>query len=183
MRAWWGTDSCLPEAAPAWQTETPVPLGWQTRTSAPLRRTAGPPRVGLFRRSLAAADRPAGPVHIAACQWLSQCHPHWPSQWEKGDRHHLCEAPSGPFRQMVPVPFSRSAIHLNFEPLCRATINQPLGHELGPSRAEIMDAQPNHAVGVRSQGQSYEIVLRAGLRGRLLVEGHNHNVAALARAG
>jgi cbb3-type cytochrome oxidase cytochrome c subunit len=24
---------------------------------------------------------------------------------EKGDRHHLCEAPSGPFRQMVPVPF------------------------------------------------------------------------------
>ena len=24
---------------------------------------------------------------------------------EKGDRHHLCAAPSGPFRQMVPVPF------------------------------------------------------------------------------
>ena len=24
---------------------------------------------------------------------------------EKGDRHHLCEAPSGPFRQMVPVTF------------------------------------------------------------------------------
>ncbi len=24
----------------------------------------------------------------------------------KGDRHHLCAAPSGPFRQMVPVPFS-----------------------------------------------------------------------------
>jgi tRNA threonylcarbamoyladenosine biosynthesis protein TsaB len=24
---------------------------------------------------------------------------------EKGDRYHLCEAPSGPFRQMVPVPF------------------------------------------------------------------------------
>ena len=23
----------------------------------------------------------------------------------KGDRHHLCAAPSGPFRQMVPVPF------------------------------------------------------------------------------
>ena len=25
----------------------------------------------------------------------------------KGDRHHLCAAPSGPFRQMVPVPFFR----------------------------------------------------------------------------
>jgi len=25
---------------------------------------------------------------------------------EKGDRHYLCEAPEGPFRQMVPVPFS-----------------------------------------------------------------------------
>ncbi len=25
----------------------------------------------------------------------------------KGDRHLLCEAPSGPFRQKVPVPFSR----------------------------------------------------------------------------
>jgi two-component system, OmpR family, sensor histidine kinase KdpD len=27
----------------------------------------------------------------------------------KGDRHHLCEAPEGPFRQMVPVPFSPGA--------------------------------------------------------------------------
>ena len=25
----------------------------------------------------------------------------------EGDRHHLCEAPYGPFRQMVPVPFFR----------------------------------------------------------------------------
>ncbi len=25
--------------------------------------------------------------------------------WEKGDRHHLCEARCGPFRQMVPVTF------------------------------------------------------------------------------
>jgi hypothetical protein len=25
---------------------------------------------------------------------------------EKGDRHHLCAAPSGPFRQMVSAPFS-----------------------------------------------------------------------------
>jgi hypothetical protein len=28
----------------------------------------------------------------------------WP---KKGDRHHLCEVPEGPFRQMVPVPFFR----------------------------------------------------------------------------
>jgi ADP-heptose:LPS heptosyltransferase len=27
-----------------------------------------------------------------------------PSPWEKGDRHLLCEAPEGPFRQKVPVP-------------------------------------------------------------------------------
>ena len=28
---------------------------------------------------------------------------------KKGDRHNLCAAPSGPFRQIVPVPFSRDA--------------------------------------------------------------------------
>jgi 4'-phosphopantetheinyl transferase len=30
----------------------------------------------------------------------------------KGDRHLLCEAPEGPFRQKVPVPFSRSRLDL-----------------------------------------------------------------------
>jgi 4'-phosphopantetheinyl transferase len=30
----------------------------------------------------------------------------------KGDRHLLCEAPEGPFRQKVPVPFSRSWLDL-----------------------------------------------------------------------
>ena len=29
----------------------------------------------------------------------------------KGDRHHLCTAPSGPFRQMVPVPFPTPSNH------------------------------------------------------------------------
>ena len=32
---------------------------------------------------------------------------------QKGVRHHLCEAPSGPFRQMVPDPFFRSLAGLH----------------------------------------------------------------------
>ncbi len=32
---------------------------------------------------------------------------------EKGDRHHLCEAPSGPFRQMVPVTFFPPPLRLD----------------------------------------------------------------------
>ncbi len=35
-------------------------------------------------------------AYLRACRYAGE---------GKGDRHHLCEAPSGPFRQMVPVPF------------------------------------------------------------------------------
>jgi acyl transferase domain-containing protein/4'-phosphopantetheinyl transferase EntD len=53
---------------------------------------------------IGAAPRPADIV----VKWLARNEGSGSQQsqpWEKGDRHHLCEAPSGPFRQMVPVPF------------------------------------------------------------------------------
>ena len=46
------------------------------------------------------------PMPEAAAQSGASYAPSSFEQWrEKGDRHHLCAAPSGPFRQMVSVPF------------------------------------------------------------------------------
>ena len=52
--------------------------------------------------NLAKTDKrfPKCPAGIRGFENVARC-----AGSEKGDRHHLCAAPSGPFRQMVPVPF------------------------------------------------------------------------------
>jgi ATP-binding cassette subfamily F protein uup len=47
----------------------------------------------------------------------------------KGDRHLLCEAPGGPFRQKVPVPFSRAAGPADASTGKRETESSPSGKE------------------------------------------------------
>ncbi len=88
--------------------------------------------------------------------------------WEKGDRHHLCEAPSGPFRQMVPVTFfppaaaspqPRGARQQSLVPLRTDGAATPLccfhglgGHVAGflPLAESLAEARPVY--GLQAQG-------------------------------
>ena len=109
------------------------------------------PRQGRLRR-LFAADRldrlaqdagearplPAGRRPVGdRCPWSFSSLLNHLAGWEKGGRHHLCEAPSGPFRQMVPVtffspPFVRRALFSACRGPCAAP--RPRGRPPSPGQ-------------------------------------------------
>ena len=62
--------------------------------------------------------------------------------WEKGDRHHLCEAPSGPFRHRVPVPFSLPGPLLRPRPNTSATAGSWTGRGSACGRATPSRCSP-----------------------------------------
>ena len=83
---------------------------------------------------MSGGSRPAAAIATIATMAISTAG----TESEKGDSPHLCEAPSGPFRQMGTVPFSGAARSgLRFQPplqqASRAKSLWRVGGQFGPA--------------------------------------------------